>query len=70
MMSLVECCKNVPADIFGAIDSWLKQLGNLLIFHFFSLKNNHRNIQMLQLLYSDGSNSKEDKEELIEVEAM
>ena len=70
MILLVEFYKNLPWDILETSDYRLKWLGNLLIFHFFSLKNNHRNIQMLQLLYSDGSNSKEDKEELIEVEAM
>ena len=39
-------------------------------FHFLTLKYYHRNNQMLQFWCADGSNSKEDKEEFIEVEAM
>ena len=38
-------------------------------FHFFSLKSLHRNSQVLQLWYADGSNSDGDEYDLIEVEA-
>ena len=37
---------------------------------FLSLKCHHRNNQMLQFRCADGSDSDEDKEELIKVEAM
>ena len=70
MMSLVEFCKNVPGDIFGASYSQLNHLVNLLISTFFYLKYHHRHNQMLQFWCADGSDSEEDKEELIEFEAM
>ena len=38
MMSLVEQFKTVPGDIFGACDSRLKQIVNILIFHFYLSK--------------------------------
>ena len=52
------------------INSKRKQLGNILIFHFLSLKSHHRHNQTLQFLCEDGSDSEEDKELLIEVEAI
>ena len=35
MMSLVECYKTVPGDIFGAIDYWLNRLVNILTLKLF-----------------------------------
>ena len=70
MMSLLEYCKNVPRDIFIMSDSLLKHLGNLLAFHFLSLKSHHTHNQMLQFQCADGSDSEEDEEDLIEVETM
>ena len=68
MMSLVECYKTVPGDIFGASYSRLKRLLNLLIFQFLSLKYHHRHNQMLEFWCADSSDSEEDKGELIKVE--
>ena len=70
MISLAKYCKTVPGDIFGASDYELKRLVNLLIFHFFSFNSHHRHNKMLQFWCADGSDSEEDKEELIKVEAM
>ena len=48
----------------------IEAAGKSVDFHFLTLKYYHRNNQMLQFWCADGSNSKEDKEEFIEVEAM
>ena len=69
-MSLVECCKTAPGYIFSATDSRLKWLVNILIFHFLFLKEYHRHNQMIQFWCEYASDSEEDKEDLIEVEAM
>ena len=61
MMSLVEFCKTVPGDIFGISDYLSKQLGNLLILHFFFLNFHHINNQMHRFLCADGFDSEEDK---------
>ena len=66
----VTCCKTVSEEIFGTSDSWLKWLGIILTWHIISLKYHHRKNKMLQLWYADGSESEEDKEELIKVEAI
>ena len=70
MMSLLEFYNTVPGDIFVTSDYLLKQLVNLLIFHFLALRYHHRHNQMLQILCADGSYSEGGKEELIKAEAM
>ena len=61
MMSLIECYKIVPGDIFGISDILLKRIENILNFHLFYLKNRHRHYQMLQFWCIDSSDSEEDK---------
>ena len=70
MISLVEFCKIVTGYIFGASDYQLKRLLNILILQFSSLKYHHRHSQIIQFWCAYGSDSEENKEELIKVEAM
>ena len=69
-MSLVECCKIIPADIFGATYSWLKFMGDLIIPLNFFLKSHCRHDWMLQFWCEYGYDNKENKQELVNFEAM
>ena len=70
MIPLVEFCKNLPGELFGASYSRLKWLRNISIFKVFSLKYHQKYNQMLQFWCADDSNIEDDKKYSIGVEAM
>ena len=68
MMPLIEFYKTTPEDIFGTSDSKLNCLVYQLNYHYFPIKYYDRINQIIQFRCADGSENKEDKEELVKVE--